>query len=167
MTIAGQRGNGVPVDAQIGERVLVLKVEGVDVGSWAIEDVRAEPTGAGVSLLVDGETVVIDVTDRIGFLGALQRPVSPGEHRRRRRLPSLALTSTVALLVGVAAAAVFFPEVAGPVLILLGLVALVVGAAGHAESRVALRLPLGLQPGHFLVVGLVVTAIGVGVTLLA
>ncbi len=166
MTIAGQSGNAVPVDAQVGDRVLVLKVEGVDVGSWALDDVRAEATGAGVSLHLGSETVEIDVTDRKGFLGALQQPSAPVK-RRRRRLPSLALTLTVLLFAGVVAAAVFFPDVVGPILILVGLVALVVAAAAHAEARVALRLPLGLQAGHFLVVGVVVAAAGVGVTLLA
>lgn len=165
MTIAGQGGNAVPVDAQIGERVLVLKVEGVDVGSWALEDVRAEPTGVGVSLHLGQETVVIDVTDRIGFLGALQKPSVPA--KRRRRLPSLALTLTVLLFLGVVAAAIFFPEVVGPVFILVGLVALVVAASAHAEARVALRLPFGLQAAHFLVLGMVLAALGVGITLLA
>lgn len=178
MTIAGSRDNSVPVDAQIGDQMLVLKVEGVDVGSWALQDVHAEPTGAGVSLQVGEETVMIDVTDREGFLGALEPPVAPkkrGKRKKRekrkrgrhRRLPSLAVALTAALLAGVATTSVLFPEVVGPVLILLGLVTLIIAASAHAEVRVALRLPFGLRAGHFLVVGLVVTGAGVGVTLLA
>lgn len=175
MTIAGNSGNSVPVNAEIGEQMLVLKVEGVDVGSWALRDVYAEPSGAGVSLQVGGEKVVIDVTDRRGFLGALQIPVEPKKRAKRekpkrgrhRRLPSLALALTAALLAGVATTSVLFPDVVGPVLILLGLVTLVVAASAHAEVRVALRLPFGLRAGHFLIAGLVLTGAGVGVTLLA
>jgi len=180
MTIVGSRGSSVPVDAEIVDQMLVLKVERVDVGSWALQDVHAEPSGAGVSLQVGGETVVIDVTDRRAFLGALQAPVDPKKRDRRkkpkkpkkhergrRRLPSLAVILTFSLLAGVASTAILFPEVVGPVLILVGLVTLVVAASAHAEVRVALRLPFGLRAGHFLIVGLVLTGAGVGVTLLA
>jgi hypothetical protein len=168
MRMAGEH-DAVPVEARIDELRVVLVVEGVEVGAWAREDVRVQPTGAGVSLELGSDRVELDVTDRSALLARLEPPaeeMSRSDRRRRRRLPSWPLLLLGALTVAVVAAAVLYPLVTGSVLLLIGAALLVLGALAYNETRIALRLPLGLVPVHFVIAGGILVVVGAGLILL-
>lgn len=174
----------VPVEARVDDLRLVLLVEGTEVGAWALNAVKAEPTGAGVVLDLGADRVELDITDRAGLLARLDRSATPTLSRRRdrrserptrgRRRPARAerrprISAAAALVVGamlaVVLAAVFFTEVTGAILLLVGAALLVVGALGYVETRMALRLPLGLAPVHFVLAGGVVAVAGAALIL--
>jgi hypothetical protein len=169
MRMAGEH-DAVPVEARIDDLRVVLVVEGVEVGAWARENVRAQPTGAGVSLELGSDRVELDVTDRSALLARLEPPaeeISRSERRRRRRrLPPWPLLLLGALTVAVVVAAVLFPIVTGSVLLLIGAALLVLGALAYNETRIALRLPLGLAPVHFVIGGGILVVVGAGLILL-
>lgn len=171
MRMAGEH-DAVPVEARIDELRVVLVVEGVEVGAWARQDVRAQPTGAGVSLELGSDRVELDVTDRSALLARLEPPaeeVSRSSRRRRgrrRRLPPWPLLLLGALTVAVVVASVLFPIVTGSVLLLIGAALLVLGALAYNETRIALRLPLGLAPVHFVICGGILVVVGAGLILL-
>lgn len=166
MRIQGEVGPPVPVKARIGEDRLVLEVDGVAVGEWPVTGLRAEVDGGGVNLSLGQERVMIDVTDRIGFVSALA-PRSPARAVKRRRRPSLPLVGVVLVATAIVAAAVMAPDVVGSVALLAGLVVLVAGAMAHSEPRIALRLPLNLQAIQVVLVGLLFLAVGVFLVVIA
>lgn len=170
MRMAGEH-DAVPFEAHIDDLRVVLVVEGVEVGAWPRDDVKAERTGAGVLLDLGSERVELDVTDRSALLARLEPPIEASPRRRRpresrRRLPPWPLLVFGAVIVAVVAAAVLYPLVTGSVLLLLGAALLVVGALAYTETRLALRLPLGLAPVHFVVGGGVLAVAGAGLILL-
>lgn len=184
MRLSGET-QAVPVEARVDAARLVLAVEGTEVGAWAIDQVRAERTGEGVALDLGTERVIIDVTERTEFFAYFEAEVeeqlSRRERRERRtRAPrkekrdrqpresriSLPLVLTGVVFLGLVAVAILFPEVTGSILLLVGVVLLVVGALAYMETRIALRLPLGLTPVHFVVAGGLVSALGVALILL-
>lgn len=168
MRIEGDGGPPVPIHARVGDRRLVLEVDGVTVGEWPVEGLDAAVDQGGVVLRLGAEHVTLDVTDRTGFVTALAPPASSdASRRRRRRRPSLALVTFILAVVGVVTAAVLAPQLVGSVGLLMGLVVLVVGALAHSEPRVALRLPLNLQAFHLMVAGVLLLAVGVGLVLVS
>lgn len=163
--------DAVPVEARVDDLRVVLVVEGVEVGAWARENVSAERTGAGVRLELGSERVELDVTDRTALLARLEPPpqaAAPKRVRgaRRRRLPPLPLLVLGGVALAVAAAAFLYPLVTGSILLLAGAALLVVGALGHLDTRMALRLPLGLSPVHFVFGGGFLVVLGAGLILL-
>lgn len=166
MRIEGDGGPPVPVRARVGDRRLVLEVDGVTVGEWPVEGLDAAVDQGGVVLRLGAEHVTLDVTDRTGFVTALA-PTASSDASRRRRRPSLALVTFILAVVGVVTAAVLAPQLVGSVGLLMGLVVLVLGALAHSEPRVALRLPLNLQSFHLMVAGVLLLAVGIGLVLVS
>lgn len=166
MRIEGDGGPPVPIKARVGDRRLVLEVDGVTVGEWPVEGLDAAVDRGGVVLRLGADHVTLDVTDRTAFVTALAPPASSDAPRRRRR-PSLALVTFILGVVGVVAAAVLAPQLVGSVGLLTGLVVLVLGALAHSEPRIALRLPLNLQSFHLMVAGVFLVAVGIGLVLVA
>lgn len=164
MSIDGEVGTAVPVEAQVGSRVLILNVGGVDVGSWALTDLDARPDGGGVTLRLGSDRVVIDVSDRQRFLAALAQRVTPTRSRQR---PSAALVGTAVGLFALIVLGAIYPATVGSAVILAGLCLLLLGTLAQVRVRVALRLPLGLQAGHFMGFGTGVTLLGLALILLA
>lgn len=163
--------DAVPVEARVDDLRVVLVVEGVEVGAWARENVSAERTGAGVRLELGSERVDLDVTDRSALLARLEPPAGAAAPKRirgarRRRLPPLPLLVLGGATLVVAAAAFLYPLVTGSTLLLVGAGLLVVGALGHMDTRIALRLPLGLAPVHFVFAGGFLVVVGAGLILL-
>lgn len=165
MSIAGHR-DAVPVEARVESRVLVLEVDGQGVGSWDVSSIEARANSGGVTLALGHERVTIDVTDRTGFLEAIKSAAVQSVHRTRRRLPSLRLVLAVAVLGAIAVLAVRFPESMGSGVVLAGLALLLVGVAARFNTWLALRLPAGLHPVHFVVGGAMLITVGVGLILI-
>lgn len=184
MRLSGET-QAVPVEARVDAVRLVLAVDGTEVGAWALDQVTAERTGEGVALDLGTERVIIDVTERTEFFAYFEAEVeeqlSRRERReRRKRAPrkekrdrkprdsrlSMPLIVTGILFLGLVAVAILFPEVTGSILLLVGVVLLLVGALAYTETRIALRLPLGLAPVHFVVAGGLVAVLGVVLILL-
>lgn len=163
MRIEGQGGSAVPVNARVAGEQLVLEVEGTEIGAWPVGGLSVEADAGGVVLQLGHELVMIDVTDRTGFVTALR----PSLKRRRVRLkrPSPMVTGiglAGALLV---TSAVLAPGLVGALVMLLGLLVSVVGASALSEPRIALRLPLGLTAMHFVVAGTALVGVGVPLVL--
>lgn len=170
MRMAGEH-DAVPFEARIDDLRVVLVVEGVEVGAWPRDDVKAERTGAGVLLDLGSERVELDVTDRSALLARLEPAVGGSTRRRRpresrRRLPPWPLVVFGAFAAVVVAAVVVYPLVTGSALLLVGAALLVVGALAYVETGLALRLPLGLAPLHFVVGGGILVVGGAGLILL-
>lgn len=157
-------GPAVPVEARVGEERLTLRVEGMEVGVWPVDGLHPEIDAAGVVLRLGEEQVTLDVSDRAALLGALS-PAAPPRKTKRRRKPSLPLLVTAVFVLAVVAAAILAPELVGSVALVVGLVALVTGALAQSEPRVALRLPVGLQPLHFIAAGLAMLGVGIALVL--
>lgn len=184
MRLSGET-QAVPVEARVDTARLVLAVDGTEVGAWALDQVKAERTGEGVALDLGTERVIIDVTERTEFFAYFEAEVEEQLSRRerregRKRAPrkekrdrkprdsrlSMPLIVTGILFLGLVAVAILFPEVTGSILLLVGVVLLLAGALAYTETRIALRLPLGLAPVHFVVAGGLVAVLGVVLILL-
>ena len=185
MRLSGET-QAVPVEARVDTARLVLAVDGTEVGAWALDQVTAERTGEGLALDLGTERVIIDVTERTEFFAyfeaEVEEPASrrvrrehrkPGRRKKEKRDKeprdsrlSTPLVVLGVLFLGLVAVAILFPEVTGSILLLLGVILLVVGALAYTETRVALRLPLGLAPVHFVVAGGLVSILGVALILL-
>lgn len=166
MRIEGNAGAPVPVQARVGDDRLVLEVDGVEVGEWPVAELTAEMSGGGVLLRLGEDEVMIDVSDRTGFVGALAPAEKPGKRRRRRR-PSLRLMLVFLAGAGIVTAVLLVPQLTGSVAILAGLLMLVLGAVAYSEPRVAVRLPLSLQALHLILGGMILVGLGVLVVLAA
>lgn len=196
MSITGESGSPVPVHAQIGTDQLVLQVDGVDVGSWSLGDVLAEPVAAGVALQLGGERVTLELNDRTEFLHALQPPTAKGKKKERksrrqekrepgpqaiseepkparaakpkapRNLPSLRTTLILVMVAGIITATILATELVGAIALLVGIVLLAFAAFASSDARLALRLPFGLQVMHVLGVGVVLVVIGITLVLI-
>lgn len=184
MRLSGET-QAVPVEARVDTARLVLAVDGTEVGEWALDQVTAERTGEGVALDLGTERVIIDVTERTEFFAYFEAEVEEQLSRRerregRKRAPrkekrdrkprdsrlSMPLIVTGILFLGLVAVAILFPEVTGSILLLVGVVLLLAGALAYMETRIALRLPLGFAPVHFVVAGGLVAVLGVVLILL-
>lgn len=190
MSITGESGSPVPVHAEIGTGQLVLQVEGVDVGSWSLGDVVAEPTGAGVSLQLGQDRVTLEINERTEFLHALQPPSTKEKKRRGRkgkkakkpepqapaaepkatreakprgpsRLPSLRTTLIFLVVAAVVTATILATELVGAIALLVGILLLVFGAFASSDARLALRLPFGLEVFHVLGAALLLVVVGI------
>lgn len=174
MRLSGET-QAVPVEARVDTARLVLAVDGVEVGAWALGQITAERIGEGVALDLGNERVIIDVTERTEFFSCFQPPAEEELSRKERRALkkrsrgrrlSFPLILVGILFLALVVAAILFAEVTGSILLLVGVVLLVVGALAYMETRIALRLPLGLAPIHFIVAGALVSVLGVALILL-
>ena len=187
MRIEGDRGAPLPVHAEIADNRLVLTTDGTDLGSWPLGTLNPQARGAGVGLLLDGDPVVIDVGNAERFFDAVALRAPSGKKKGRakkpkvapsayepeekpdkapRRRPSARVTATLVLLLAVVALAAFNPTLVGAVALFLGLVLVIVASGAVIDTRIALRLPVGLDAMHVMVGGVGVLLIGVFLTFL-
>ena len=181
LRLTGDRAAPVAASIAVESGRIVVNVGDVEVGSWPVSRVIANPGRTGVDLTVDGDSFSLDLTDADDLLESIRvarspHPPSRRLARRRARLPEndrpprrkvpmvvyLGLVATA----GVAVASLLWPLVTGPVGLLIGLVLVTVGYFAHTEPSVALRIPHGLSASFILITGVGVLVIGMGVTLL-
>ena len=191
LRIEGDRGAPLPVRAEIADDKLVLTTEGRDLGSWPLGELQPRARGAGVGLLLDGDPVVIDVGNADRFYDAVAQSkqatkkrgrgkkasVAPSPYaaetateaaapKRIVRLPSARVATAVVLLLAVVVAAILDATVVGAVALFLGLVLVIIASGAVVDTRVALRLPFGLDALHVMIGGVGVLLVGVVLTFL-
>ncbi|MGH8911494.1 MAG: hypothetical protein ACRDVD_03205, partial [Acidimicrobiia bacterium] len=132
----------MPIKAEVDSGHLILKADGVELGSWPLAGLQPQARGAGVGLSLGGDPVVIDVGNADAFMNAVEIKHAKAAKRKRRNNGSAAPTATpqaekvrrprskpsprviAAAVVGLAllAVAILFPTVVGAVALFLGLV---------------------------------------------
>ena len=182
MTIEGDDSGPVPVKALIEDGTISIHAAGESLGSWPVDSVKAVRQDAGVGLALGEDHVVLDLVNSDEFLIAIgdsatqttggkgrrerkKNDATAKDRTRRRRRLGLRGWVALVLVVGVVGASAVVPVVVGSTLLLIGLAVLLLGAGAMVETRVALRLPTGLEGIHLVVVGVVVILVGMGLTL--
>ena len=182
MTIEGDDSGPVPVKAFIENGTLSIHAAGASLGSWPVDSLNAVLEAAGVGLALGEDKVVLDLVNSDEFLVAIGDSTAQGTGGKRRRQRKsddgsakersrgrrrLGLRGWIALglVAVVVVASAMLPVVVGSALLLIGLAVLLLGAGAMVETRVALRLPTGLEGIHLVVVGVVAIVVGMGLTL--
>ncbi len=74
----------VPAEFGVDEGMLHVATGGESLGSWPIDSLGIDDTGTDVRMVLDGEGVVVAVTDHDHFMSTIDPPPQSRKERRRK-----------------------------------------------------------------------------------
>lgn len=84
----GER-TGLPATIELDDGRLRIAAGEADIGDWPIADIGLEPTPVGYRLAAEGETLLIEITEREQFAEELARFTAKRPKRKTFKLPGL------------------------------------------------------------------------------
>jgi hypothetical protein len=178
----------VPAEFGVDEGRLEISTGGEPLGNWPIDRLGIDDTGTEIRMVLDGEDVVVNVTDHDNFMSAIEPPRERRGDRRRKakkerpsrdirgaierlfmretwqawlsnRLVKWSIASFV--VIGVALLALFETNGLGVILMLLGMFALVIAGLAVSEDLTAVAwLPAAVSEAALVIAGVVALLLG-------